>query len=563
MTADDSWQAVAEQAQQRVTQLESELAEALKRLSQQGSALESELSRAEAAEEEVARLAAWADYNQELAPAYEASVERIATLENQQRRSQEILAGESDQLSGMRQELDRLRAELDRYRARDPLPQVESDDTKLQRLAFQDPVTGLPNFHHALRYLHIQLAKAAQSEGIVTLARIDIHRLRDLNLYLGTRISDEILRQFAGRFQGLVESETMLARGRDDEFWVVLSCTSGGPVGLRKVTDQVSHLLQRLGVALKRPFDVGDHSVHITVACGVACGQGKEEPGHLVECAGLALTASKSAEPAGKLVYYQAPMQESIRNRLAMVPLLRQAVEREEFELYFQPMVQLDTLQIQGVESLLRWNQPAAGQLLPGQFIEAALESGAIVAIGEWVARQVCRCSQQTQPYLWSMNLSAQELVQANFMRRFIRAIEAAELDHPEFLVVEISESGLANQSARLASALKQLREWGVKLAIDDFSFDSVSLRRLHELDVSYIKLSHEVTHRLDTALYRNLVRGAVLAAEDLNCKIVAEGVEQMEQLECLKELGCHWGQGHLLQPPAAIEEIWELLALT
>ena len=565
------WQQLAEQARQRVMDLEmalhhereSHLA-ALGRLEQQGTALASELVRAEAAEEEVHRLTAWVEYHLDLGPAYEASLERISDLEGQQQRSQDVLAGDSQLISHLRQEISELRHELNRARdaAAAAVAPPETDDESLKRLAFQDPVTGLPNFHHGMRYLHLQLGNAAEVEGIVALARIDIHRLRELNLYLGTRVSDQILRQFAARFKGVLIPEAMLSRGRDDEFWLVISCTSGGPLGLRKVTEQITQIIQRLMVALTRPFEVGDHSAHLAIACGIACSQDQEEAGQLLECAALALEASKQAEPAGKLVFYEATMQEPIRTRLSRVPLLRQAVQREEFELYFQPIVQLDTLQIQGVESLLRWNHPSEGRLLPAQFIEAALESGAIVAIGEWVARQVCQFSQQSHPYLWSMNLSAQELVQANFMRRFARAVEAAQLAHPEFLVVEISESGLASQSLRLTSALKQLRQWGVQLAIDNFSFDSLSLRRLEDLDVSYLKLSQEVTHSLETPLYRNLVRGAVLAADDLGCKIVAEGVEKMEQLDCLKELGCHWGQGHLLQPPANIGEIWSLLAL-
>ena len=507
------------------------------------------MERADAAEAELARC-------QQKIALLEDHVQRG---EDQLQRAKVMLSVESDLVAGLQMELKEVRARTTIHPAAPP--EIESDEVVLRRLALQDPVTGLPNFHYGLRTLEQYLAGAARVGGLAGLARLDLYRLRDLNLYLGTQVGDEILRQFTSRFQAVVGPDSVLTRGRDDEFWLLMACTSGGPVGLRKVSEQLSHAIGRMVVALKRPFEVGEHSVHVSVACGVAVGQGQEEDaGQLLECAALALAESKK-DPGGPVVFYVPEMQESIRERLARIPHLRQALEQDQFELFFQPIVELESLQIQGLESLLRWNHPQEGLLLPGQFMQAAVESGVIVSIGEWVARQVCHYSQQTQPYLWSMNLSAQELMQANFMRRITRAIEAAELTHPEYLVVEVSEAGLAGDSDRLLSSLHQLREWGVRIAIDDFSFDRVSLRRLSQLDVSYLKISPAVTHQLEKPLYRNLVRGAVLTSECLGCKVVAEGVEQMEQLEALKELGCHWGQGHLLQPPASLEAIWDVLA--
>lgn len=549
-------------------QLAERLRQADLRLEQQAKALDAEMDRAEAAEAEVARLTAWAEYQQELNHSLSASEQRIALLEDQVQRSdgqlqrtKVMLSVETDLVTGLRMELKEVKSRLEQLRgAEKPAapPEADSDETSLRRLALQDPVTGLPNFHHGLRTLEQYLSGATRVGGLAALALIDIDRLRDLNLYLGTQVGDEILRQFASRFRAVAGPDCLLMRGRDDEFWLLMPCTSGGEVGLHKVTEQLNHTIGRLLVALKRPFEVGDHTVHVSIACGIAVGK-DEGAGQLLECAALALAESKK-DPGGPAVFYVPEMQERIRARLARVPHLRQALESQEFELFFQPIVELESLQIQGVESLLRWNHPEEGLLLPGQFIEAAVESGVIVSIGEWVARQVCHYSQQTQPYLWSMNVSAQELLQANFMRRINRAIESAKLTHPEYLVVEVSEAGLAGDSDRLLNSLHQLREWGVRIAIDDFSFDRVSLRRLSQLDVSYLKISPMVTHQLEQPLYRNLIRGAVLTAECLGCKVVAEGVEQMEQLEALKELGCHWGQGHLLQPPANLEEIWELL---
>ncbi|MBS2040709.1 EAL domain-containing protein [bacterium] len=564
-SAHSEWPSQAEETGAQVQRLEASLAhlseklgQASRRLEQQAAALDAEMERAEAAEEEVARLNG----------CLESAHQRIALLEDQVQRNEGqlqrtkvMLSVETDMVTGLRMELKETRVRLEELRGHEKPgapPEAETEELSLRRLALQDPVSGLPNFHHGLRRLEQALTGAARAGGLVALAVVDIDRLRDLNLYLGTLVVDAILRQFASRFQAVVGPECLLTRGRDDEFWLLTSSTSAGEVGLHRVSEQLTSAIGRLVVALKRPFEAGDHSVHLSVACGIAVGK-EERAGELLECASLALDESKKIQ-SGTAVFYQPQMREPIRTRLARVPHLRRALEHQEFELFFQPIVELESLQIQGLESLLRWNHPEEGLLLPGQFIQAAAESGVIIPIGEWVARQVCHYSQQTQPYLWSMNVCAQELVQANFMRRITRAIESAKLTHPEYLVVEVSEAGLAGDSESLLNSLQQLREWGVHIAIDDFSFDRVSLRRLSQLDVSYLKISPVVTQQLDQPLFRNLVGGAVLTAECLGCKVVAEGVEQMEQLEILRELGCHWGQGHLLQPPASLEEIWELL---
>jgi EAL domain-containing protein (putative c-di-GMP-specific phosphodiesterase class I)/GGDEF domain-containing protein len=536
---------------------------ALQKLEVQSQALAGEMARAEEAEAEVARLSAWVEHHQQILPGYQASVQRLSELEERLARVNEILAREEQQKEALRQELTRLRQGV-------PAPggellpghSLSLGMSELQKLAFQDATTGLPNFHYGLRRLGQSLGQACETQGLVGLARIDVMRLRELNLVLGSQTCDEVLRQIGTRLAGVVGADNPICRGRDDEFWVLASCSSGGPLGQRMVVEQLTHIWQRFGVALRRPFEVQDHSLFLGFACGaVVLTAGTAEPGQILEMAGLALEASKQADPAGRLVFYDPAMEAPIRARMAHVPLLREALERGEMELFLQPLVELESLQIQGVESLLRWNHPALGQLLPAEFMPAALESGSIVALGEWVIQEVCRYSQNTHPYLWSLNVSAQELVQAHFVRRLLKAIEGAELADCQYLVVEISERGLSDYD-RLEGALKQLRGRGIRLAIDDFSFDRVSLRRLQSLDISYLKISPQVTRALDEPLARNLVRGALLVAGDLGCKVVAEGVETMEQLQHLRELGCHWGQGHLLQAPGPVQDIWQLLAL-
>lgn len=554
------------------------------RLEQVQDQLKAQQSRAEFAEAEVARLEAWFEHKQELALDRQTTIKRIVTLENELQQSQqanaalrEQLLAEADQVSRFTLELVDVKLELEKARNQPNgpaqqapsmhLPAVmeptaeEEEARYLQRLAYEDPVTKLPNFHLGIRYLNQQVAKAATGAATVALARIDVQRFRDLNLVLGPEVSDALLRQLASRISALLAGDEVLVRGRDDEFWLILSTPARGPLGLKKVAESVSQIVQRLMGTLKTPLQVADHTIAMGLACGIFTGQGKESGEEMVEYAGLALSHSQN-DPRARITHYQPEMQRPIRHRMQRVPLLRQALAREQFELHFQPMVELKTRQIKGVESLLRWNHPVEGRMEPADFIEAAIESGVIVGIGDWVIQQVCQLSQDQRQYYWSMNVSAQELVQADFVRRFTRAIQAAQLARPDFLVVEISETGLLGQSERLVAAVKELRRWRVQVAIDDFSFNAVSLRHLQKLDVNFLKLGPEITANLELPLYRNLVRGAVLAAETLGCKVVAEGIELPFHIDTLLELGCHWGQGHLLRPPLPLGEMLELLAL-
>lgn len=583
------WGRRMEEARQQIARLEAGLrretelhCNAILRIEELSEQVKSQQARAEFAEAEVARLEAWFEYRQELALDRQVTIRRITALEEELQRVRQEgaslrqqLATEVEQSSRAMLEVVDLKLELEKARQTPSapakpganLPQLvpepgerEDEQRHVQRLAYEDPVTSLPNFHLGLRYLEQQLQLSARGEGTLALLRVDLQRLRELNLVLGSGVTDEVLRLFARRCQACISGEQVLVRGRDDEFWFILAGPQRGPLGLKSVAEQASQVAQRLLGSLKEPFSVEDHSVTVQIACGIMVSQGKEEPNQVVDCAGLALSASK-VEPTRKPQVYQPEMQKPLRRRQERAPLLRQALQREQFELFYQPIVELKSRQIKAVECLLRWNHPVEGRMEPSEFIDAALESGVMVGIGEWVATQVCQLSQNQRQYLFAFNVSAQELLQSDFVKRIRQALQGAHMARPENLIVEVSETGLAGaDSDRLLAALKELKRWRVQLAIDDFSFDTLSLRRLQALEISFLKLSPEVTANLELPLYRNLVRGAVLAAESMGCKLVAEGIEMPAQMETLTQLGCHWGQGHFLRPPADSSELARLL---
>ncbi|MBT9583304.1 EAL domain-containing protein [bacterium] len=425
----------------------------------------------------------------------------------------------------------------------------------LQKLAYEDAVTGLPNFRLGERYLQVELTKAMT----VALVMLRAERLDEIKKLLGTELSDELLNLFSQRMSKGLRQEDALVRGPGDDFWVIMPTQARGPLGLKTMTDTVTRTVSGLFEALKVPFHVDEQKIQLVMACGVCCSQGQEEVDQVIERALLALAAA-CGKGGNRLVNFQPELEKPARKRNQLIPLLRQALHRGQFELRFQPIVELKTGLIKGVESLLRWNHPLEGILEPSTFLEAACKSGVIVGIGDWVMGNVCALSQAYRSIYWSFNVSAQELIQADFTRRLTKAMEAAKLSRPEFIVVEVSEDQLAGNDSRLLAVIKELRGWKVQLAIDDFSFDAFSMKRLQSRGVNYVKLSHEVTHNLDQVLVRNLVRGAVLAADGLGAKVVAKGIENQGHLDLALENGCHWGQGHLLCSPLPWPELEEKL---
>lgn len=440
---------------------------------------------------------------------------------------------------------------------------AEVDDGKAiidpYQLAYHDQVTDLPNDRAALNKLEHELRKAEQGQNTVAVVVMDIEGLRDLNLYLGHSVTDEVLQRFAQLVRPLLGSEDKLFRGRDDEFWLMLPMEARGPLGLKKSAEYASELLKRLYTELQTPFELEDYRVTLSLASGLACSQGHELPAEVIEKSLLAVKNAKRLG-RGRASIYLMEMEKPIRAKMELIPQLRQALNRGQFELRFQPIYDLTLRTVKAVESLLRWEHPLNGLVEPGVFLEAACESGLIVLIGEWVASNVCHLCKTYKNLHWSINVSAQELMQADFLERLQKAAESAQLTRSDGLILEVSESHLLGDSEQLKTALKGIGRCKATLAIDDFSFDHLSMKRLQALGAGYVKLGGHITQNVDEPVFRSLIRGAVLAANQMKIKVVAEGIENQNQMDALIELGVHWGQGYHLGAPVSLEELDEKL---
>ena len=503
------------------------------------------------------------------------SDQELEALRRQAREAQATVAllkielkAEAAQAARLASDNARLRLKLDAYRRRgvisdqlpgylpasslpldSPPPQALDDHRELQRQAFEDPITNLPKFQLGHRYLQLELQKAARGLGTVALSVIDIDQLRSLNVHLGRDLGDSILRQMPARLLNLLKPEDVLVRGQDDEFWIITPIPGKGPLGLKTVTQRASTILTHFLDSLKSPFIVEGHKLQLTAACGLTTSQGKEDSDLLIERALLALKSAKG-EGRNRAALYQPEMESLKKKGKLLLPALRQALETGQFCLRFQPIYDLKSQEIWGVESLLRWNHPVQGLLEPATFHDAACETGIIVQLGDWVVKEHCRLAKGLPQRFVSLNVSAQELIQADFVRKLTRALESARIARPDLLIVEVSEFLLVGDNERLAATLRELRRWNVQVAIDDFSFDTVSVGRLKKLNVNYLKFAPSLVGNLDTLLGRNMVDTALAAAENLGCKAIATGIEIPDQLDTLLQMGCPLGQGAYLCPP-------------
>lgn len=446
--------------------------------------------------------------------------------------------------------LELLEMRLERNEPGKSGPRRDSGDSHkenqyLQQLAYQDPITGLPNAALGKRHLRQQLAQVQSQRGSLALAVLDVQGLRELNLYLGRERTNQLLHSLALRIQSCLTDKDVLVRGQDDEFWVILSGVDGGSSGLKSLVTRARSCLVGIMENLEKPVVVEDQSTVVTLSCGLVTSQGQDRVSTLVERSQLSASLSRST---GRVTVWQPEMEKPIQQRRELVPQLKQALEEDRFVLRYQPIYKLATRQAQGLECLLRWDRPESGLTAPDGFLPAACQSGLVVPIGDWVMRQALALSKTYPDHYVCFNLSAQELLQGDFPKRFSRLL-ASSGARAERLVVEISELPLATANRRFLAILQELRRWNVQLAVDDFSFDHCSLRILERIQARFLKLGPELTKHIDRPLHQALLRAAVGVAESLNCRVIAEGVESESQCKLLLEHGCHWGQGLGLSP--------------
>ncbi len=415
-------------------------------------------------------------------------------------------------------------------------------EEQLRHQAFHDPLTGLANralftdrVEHAL-----DLRRRAGTD--VAVLFLDLDDFKTVNDTLGHPAGDALLQAVAERLSGALSRSHTVARFGGDEFAVLVEDVADGS----SAVDIAANLLTEL----TKPFRLDGREVFVTASIGIAVGGPAAE---LLRSADVAMYRAKAAGKSQYVVY--APrMDEDVVGRLELVGALRRASIQEEFVIHYQPTVELATGSLVGVEALLRWHHPTRGLVPPLEFIPLAEETGSIVEIGRWVLEQACtqtaawrRALPGAQALQVSVNVSIRQVRRPGLVDDLRHALSVSGLP-PEALTLEITESVLAREE--MTSILEEVSALGVRLALDDFGTGYSSLSLLQNLPVDTLKIDRSFIRRVDAAERRAFVRAILDLAQALELPVVAEGIEEPEQVLELERLGCRLGQGFYFARP-------------
>ncbi len=435
------------------------------------------------------------------------------------------------------------------------LAEIVDDELALGRQLYlqanYDPLTGLPNRNRSLARLEL-LAETAQRQGdSFSLIYIDIDRIRVVNDSLGRANGDTLLSEAAARLRSGLGPGDHLGHLGGDKFLVLLA---------KRSADAVGPLVSALKLQLREPFTIGGHSIAVTASFGIAdYPRDEQRPLELLHCAESAATAAKARGGDTIARYRPAPNQCDSASRLLLENGLRNALQRDELALAFQPVIALGSNRLLGAEVLLRWHNAELGNPGPEQFIPIAEESGLIMAIGDWVLKNACRqaagwSDAELGPLRIAVNISARQLQNDHILFSIRDALEQSGLA-PERLELEVTEQLLVGDSAEVRDRLQRIKELGVRLALDDFGTGYASLSYLKHYPFDVLKIDRSFVRDAASADDSRTLTSAIIAmAHALGMEVVAEGVEQPEQRQFLRERGCDMAQGFLFSAPVAPE---------
>ncbi len=418
--------------------------------------------------------------------------------------------------------------------------------------ALHDPLTGLPNRVLFMDRLGLALEHGKRNQNyLFAVLFLDLDRFKVINDSLGHSVGDQLLIATAERLKSCLRPMDTAARFGGDEFTILLD-------DIRAVSDAV-RVAERIQAELGLPFNLGQQEVLITVSIGITLVNAKRynRPEELLRDADIAMYQAKTQ---GKARYevFDTGMHTHAVALLQLETDLRQAIERQEFRLCYQPIVLLETSQVVGFEALLRWQHPERGLVFPAEFIPVAEETSLIIPIGEWVLREAC-----TQLHKWqtgvpiphlsiSVNLAGKQLTQPDLSAQIHQILQETGLDALS-LRLEITESAIMDTTHSVTTTLSQVRDLGIQLSIDDFGTGYSSLSRLHSFPTGALKIDRSFISQIGTEPNHSnmmIVQTIVTLAHNLGLEVIAEGVETSTQLAQLRALNCKYGQGYFFSRP-------------
>jgi diguanylate cyclase (GGDEF)-like protein len=456
------------------------------------------------------------------------------------------------------QQLEQANAELQReIRERQQL------QTQLLHIALHDPLTNLPNRALFMERLAAAFQEAKDHAGCdFAVLFLDCDRFKVVNDSLGHLVGDELLIAIARRLESMLTSQDILARLGGDEFAILLHSI--------QESHQAAQVAEKILQQLSQPFQLSRYEVFINASIGIAIGATDSvKPEYLLRDADTAMYRAK-AQGKGRYHIFDPSMHQQALQSLQLENNLRRAIEREEFIVYYQPIVSLKTGKISGFESLVRWQHPTQGMISPAHFIPVAEEIGLIALIDLWVLKTTCMQLSRWQTHLqWSepltgsVNLSSRLFSEANLLETIDTILSQTNIN-PQTLKLEITESVMMENQKLTKYIIEELKNKKIKLCIDDFGTGYSSLSYLENFPADCLKIDQSFIKHLDqNSPKRKLVPGIINIAQTIGMEVIAEGVEKAQHLESLRTLNCDFGQGYYFAKPLDSQSFFTLLETT
>ncbi|XOV81342.1 MAG: EAL domain-containing protein [Aestuariibacter sp.] len=454
-------------------------------------------------------------------------------------------------------------------RSRDALRNLKVSEERLSYLAYYDNLTGLPNRQSFNEHLEKFLMLAKRDKYHLGVLFIDLDRFKRINDTLGHEFGDKLLKQVARKLETNLRNCDMLARDAaeqpknevarlgGDEFIIFLSKVEN--------VDDIALVSQRIVDSISKPIKIDQYEVVITPSIGVSVFPNDgDNVSDLVKHADVAMYYAKD-QGRRCFKFYSDSLNARALERLQLEEAMRSALAREEFELFFQPQVDLASSKIASVEALIRWRHPELGLISPGEFIPIAEESGLIIEIGDWVMRKACAMAKSWldkgyPPCRVSVNLSTVQFKQTALTESVQKVLDDTELPH-ELLELELTESAIMTDVDENIVRLKEMKKMGVTIAVDDFGTGYSSLSYLKKFPIDTLKIDRSFV--TDIAVDNDdaaIVQAIIALAKTMNLGVIAEGVETQGQLEKLRDFDCSLIQGYLFSRPLPADDFEALL---
>lgn len=437
---------------------------------------------------------------------------------------------------------------------------LRESEKRFKHAAFHDALTDLPNRNKFLERLKFLIERSNHRDDVnFAVLFLDLNRFKTINDSLGHLTGNRLILHVGKRLANMVRENDMIARFSGDEFAIILNNVSGA--------EDAAEFAELVSQKICKPYTLSGRQVFTSVSIGIAMFNPKyKEAEDILRDADIAMYHAKEAEK--KYVVFDQNMHTRAVTLLQIETDLRYAVERDELVTFYQPIIDLDSLELIGFEALMRWNHPQRGLIPPIEFIPVSEVTGLIVPLTLWILKNSCQQMVKWQNQfpssknvMMSVNLSGKHFAHGNLVEQIQKILQETGLS-PTCLKLELTESAVMENAEAAIRMLKQLRDLGIQISIDDFGTGYSSLSYLHRFPINTLKVDRSFVSTMEDGTENGeIVRTIIALAKSLNLNVIAEGIESIHQLHQLRVLGCEYGQGYLFSRPVPEAEIEKILA--